>query len=256
MAALRNRMTWTAAPASTMTPRVCRGRVHARPGACRGIARVDRPADDPVVQKPFHVGTARGPWGSVFVAAGSTAVLGIALLSPRETFVAGMARRIGTDPARGSCPMLARAIAAVEAFLLDGRPGELERLPIALAGLSDWDRTVLGAVRAIPWGTVASYGGVAASIERHGAARAVGGAVGRNPIGLAVPCHRVIAADGTLGGYGGDRLGSREELLAIKRELLAREEVILPAERTDARRGSGRRTAGAVRYTPAESTAP
>lgn len=124
--------------------------------------------------------------------------------------------------------MLDRAIAAVEAFLLDGRPAALERLPIALAGLSGWDRAVLGAVRAIPWGAVTSYGGIATTIERRGAARAVGGAVGRNPIGLAVPCHRVIASNGTLGGYGGDWLGSRDELLTIKRELLAREGVVLP----------------------------
>lgn len=180
----------------------------------------------------FHVGAARGPWGPVLVACGPTAVLGIALLSPAEPFVADVARRTGTEAVAGSSPLLERAIAAVEAFLLDGRPDELERLPIDVAGRSDWDRAVLGAVRAIPWGAVASYGDVAAAIGRRGAARAVGGAVGRNPIGLVIPCHRVIAADGTLGGYGGDWLGSREELLAIKRELLAREGVLLPARRT------------------------
>lgn len=189
-----------------------------------------RAADDPDVPEPFHVGIAEGPWGPVHVATGSAAVLGIALLTPPESFVTGIARRTGADRATGSSRMLDRAIAATEAFLIDGRPGELEHLPIALTGLSGWDRAVLGAVRAIPWGVVTSYGGIATAIERRGAARAVGGAVGRNPLGLAVPCHRVIASDGTLGGYGGDRLGSRDELLAIKRELLAREGVFLPVE--------------------------
>lgn len=198
---------------------------------------------------PFQVATARGPWGPVLVACGPAAVLGIAILSAREPFTADVARRTGGERVPGSSPLLDRAIAAVEAFLLDGRPGELERLPIEPAGRSEWDRAVLGAVRRIPWGAVTSYGAVAAAIGRRGAARAVGGAVGRNPIGLAVPCHRVIAADGTLGGYGGDWLGSREELLAIKRELLAREGVTPPAMRAN-----GRPAPVVVRYTPAEST--
>jgi O-6-methylguanine DNA methyltransferase len=64
------------------------------------------------------------------------------------------------------------------------------------------------------------------------AARAVGGAVGRNPISLLVPCHRVIAGDGTIGGYGSDGWGSRGERLALKRALLLREGVtVRPADR-------------------------
>ena len=58
---------------------------------------------------------------------------------------------------------------------------------------------------------------------------AVGGAVGRNPIGLLIPCHRVIAGDGTLGGYGGDWWGTREAMLGVKRTLLELEGVQLPA---------------------------
>ncbi len=87
---------------------------------------------------------------------------------------------------------------------------------------------MLAGVRTLGWGEVTSYGRLARSIGRRGAARAVGGSVGRNPIGLAIPCHRVIAGDGTIGGYGGDWFGSRDDLLAIKRELLEREGVHLP----------------------------
>ena len=54
------------------------------------------------------------------------------------------------------------------------------------------------------WGETASYGEIARRVGAPRAARAVGGAVGRNPISLLIPCHRVIASDGTLGGYGGD----------------------------------------------------
>ena len=55
---------------------------------------------------------------------------------------------------------------------------------------------------------------------RLSAARAVGGAVGRNPIGVIIPCHRVIAGDGTLGGYGSDAWGSHLERQELKRSLL------------------------------------
>ena len=88
-----------------------------------------------------------------------------------------------------------------------------------------WDRHVLGEVATIPWGRTASYGDIARRIGAPRAARAVGGALGRNPIGLLIPCHRVIAADGTIGGYGGDAWGSSAERLAIKRDLLLREGV-------------------------------
>ncbi len=168
------------------------------------------------------------PWGPVHVAVGGDSLVGLAVLSPREPFVADVARRTGRDPAgRSGGAALDRAVAAVEAFL-DGDPRSLEAIPVDLADRGAWDRSVLGGVRRLPWGEVTSYGRLATAIGRRGAARAVGGAVGRNPIGLAIPCHRVIAGDGSIGGYGGDWFGSRDELLAIKRELLALEGVTLP----------------------------
>jgi methylated-DNA-[protein]-cysteine S-methyltransferase len=100
-------------------------------------------------------------------------------------------------------------------------------LPLDLEDRPAWDRAVLGAVREIPWGATSSYGGIASTIGRRGAARAVGGAVGRNPISLAIPCHRVIAGDGSLGGYGGGWWGSRELRLDLKRELLGLEGAVV-----------------------------
>jgi methylated-DNA-[protein]-cysteine S-methyltransferase len=140
-----------------------------------------------------------------------------------------VARRTGGELVGGpGGPLLERAVAALAAFL-DGEPALLGGLPLDRADRGSWDRAVLAGVRTLGWGEVTSYGRLARSIGRRGAARAVGGAVGRNPIGLAIPCHRVIAGDGTIGGYGGDWFGSRDDLLAIKRELLAREGVTLPA---------------------------
>jgi O-6-methylguanine DNA methyltransferase len=191
----------------------------------------------------FQVAAVEAPWGPIHVAASGRAVVGIAVLSPREPFLADVVRRTGLAPSSGaSKALIERAVAALEAFL-DGDPSLVEDLPLDLADRGEWDRNVLTGVRALGWGEVASYGGIARAIGRTGAARAVGGAVGRNPIGLAIPCHRVIAGDGTIGGYGGDWFGSRDELLAIKRELLAREGVELPARSLS---GRGRRDAGSV----------
>ena len=177
---------------------------------------------------PFRVAAVAAPWGPVHVAASRDAVVGLAVLSPFEPFVADVARRTGRDlAATGGGTALDRAVAAVEAFL-DGDPRSLGALPLDLADRGPWDRSVLGGVRNLGWGEVTSYGRLARAIGRRGAARAVGGAVGRNPIGLAIPCHRVIAGDGSIGGYGGDWFGSRDQLLDIKRELLALEGVILP----------------------------
>lgn len=189
------------------------------------------PATDPVQRftaGPFAIGEVPAPWGPIHVAATRQGVVGLAVLAPPDAFRADAARRTGRDFEGGSHPMLDRALAAVEMFL-DGKPVELEALPLDLADRGSWDRAVLCAVREIRWGSITSYGRLARMIGRPGAARAAGGAVGRNPIGLAIPCHRVIAGDGSIGGYGGDWFGSRDELLAIKRELLAIEGITLPA---------------------------
>jgi methylated-DNA-[protein]-cysteine S-methyltransferase len=189
----------------------------------------DQPFDRLSAGGPFHVAVVAAPWGPVHVAASRQAVLGIAVLASREPFVADVARRTERElSTEGRNLLLERALAAVVDFLA-GDPFLLESLPLDLADRGAWDRNVLGGVRTLRWGEVTSYGRLASAIGRRGAARAVGGSVGRNPIGLAIPCHRVIAGDGTIGGYGGDLFGSRDELLDIKRELLSLEGVTLPS---------------------------
>ncbi|HEU4533584.1 MAG TPA: MGMT family protein, partial [Polyangiaceae bacterium] len=59
------------------------------------------------------------------------------------------------------------------------------------------------ALRGIPAGATTTYGALAAALGRPGASRAVGRANGANPVGIVIPCHRVIGADGSLTGYGG-----------------------------------------------------
>jgi methylated-DNA-[protein]-cysteine S-methyltransferase len=70
-----------------------------------------------------------------------------------------------------------------------------------LDGAGEFDRRVWGAAREIGYGETDTYGGIAARIGRPGAARAVGQALGRNPIPVIVPCHRVLRADGSIGGF-------------------------------------------------------
>ncbi|GAA1690339.1 methylated-DNA--[protein]-cysteine S-methyltransferase [Fodinicola feengrottensis] len=75
-------------------------------------------------------------------------------------------------------------------------------LPIAFAG-TDFQHTVWTALRDIPYGETVSYGELAERIGKPTASRAVGLANGKNPIGIIVPCHRVVGSKGDLTGYGG-----------------------------------------------------
>ena len=172
--------------------------------------------------------------GPVYLAATDRGVAAVELLSTGDGFRAGLARRgivVATEGAGLRADALVTEAAMAVRDALDGGPAPLELLPIDIDDRSAWDRLVLGAVRAIPRGETASYGEVARRIGRTGAARAVGGAVGRNPVGLLIPCHRVIAGDGSLGGYGVASYGGREAALAVKRELLALEGVTQPTPR-------------------------
>jgi O-6-methylguanine DNA methyltransferase len=84
----------------------------------------------------------------------------------------------------------------------DGELAAIDTVPVATGG-SDFQRRVWAALRRIPAGTTMSYGSLASALGQPGAGRAVGLANGANPVGIVVPCHRVIGADGTLTGYGG-----------------------------------------------------
>ena len=179
------------------------------------------------------IAVADSAWGPARVAAAPRGVVAVSLLSPADAFEAGLARRglgdvVAVENARpGPARMLAARARDLVAAMLAGEAAPVETLPVDIADRSAWDRLVLEVVRAIPRGQVASYGEVARRIGRTGAARAVGGAVGRNPVGLLIPCHRVIAGDGTLGGYGVAAWGGEEAALDLKRDLLALEGVLV-----------------------------
>ena len=118
-------------------------------------------------------------------------------------------------------PVLHAARAQLEEYFA-GQRTEFD-VPLDVVG-TDFQRQVWAALNEIPHGDTATYGQIADRIGRPGSARAVGGANGRNPVPLVVPCHRVIGADGAMVGYG----GPAEEGIAIKRWLLSHEAVIFP----------------------------
>ncbi|MDI9882944.1 methylated-DNA--[protein]-cysteine S-methyltransferase [Streptomyces sp. HNM0645] len=95
--------------------------------------------------------------------------------------------------------------------------GELKDfdLPLHLAG-TPFQRTVWEQLLLIPYGETRTYGELAGALGNPGASRAVGLANGKNPIGIIVPCHRVIGASGSLTGYGGG-LDRKQRLLAFER---------------------------------------
>jgi methylated-DNA-[protein]-cysteine S-methyltransferase len=82
---------------------------------------------------------------------------------------------------------------------------------------TEFQEDVWKAIHAIPWGRLTSYGRIAKSLGRPKAARAVGNAVGSNPISIVIPCHRVIWSNGGLGGFG---RGFDPARLDIKRRYL------------------------------------
>ncbi len=92
-----------------------------------------------------------------------------------------------------------------------------------LSGCTEFERRVYQAAREIPAGQVRTYGDIARAIGNPGAARAVGNALGKNPVGIVIPCHRVVASDG-IGGFTGG--------VEWKRKLLRLEGSLESAERT------------------------
>lgn len=101
--------------------------------------------------------------------------------------------------------------------LLQGAPEDLSDVPLDYAAAPPFHQRVYDFTRALPPGKTQTYGEVAQALGSPGAARAVGQALGRNPIALLIPCHRVLAAQQRLGGFsahGG--LNTKQRLLQIE----------------------------------------
>ena len=96
---------------------------------------------------------------------------------------------------------------------LSGRRKEFD-IPVLLVG-TDFQTSVWKALMRVPYGAVSTYSQLAKDVDNEKAVRAVGNAVGANPISIVVPCHRIIGSDGGLVGYGGG-LSLKKRLLALE----------------------------------------
>jgi methylated-DNA-[protein]-cysteine S-methyltransferase len=159
------------------------------------------------------------PLGPLWVAVGPKGVLGIHYgTEPSAQELGRIVRAYGP----GVLPDSRRA-EAVARELDQYFAGKRRRFDVAvdLSPLTDFQRRVLSATAAVEFGDVSTYGKVAARAGSANGSRAAGQALGSNPIPIVVPCHRVLASDGTLGGYSGG-LAAKRKLLAFERGTVPR----------------------------------
>lgn len=106
--------------------------------------------------------------------------------------------RAGPTQGSGASPL----VRELEKYFA-GNPVSFDDVRLDLSDSTNFERRVYDATRLVPFGKVASYGQIAAAIEKPGGARAVGQALGNNPVAIVIPCHRIIGSDGSLGGFTG-----------------------------------------------------
>jgi methylated-DNA-[protein]-cysteine S-methyltransferase len=163
----------------------------------------------------FHLfATAIGDCGLVWSGRG---VAGVQLPEKSERLTRHrIARRFPTAHERPPPPDIIRAVVEIVA-LLSGERKTLGSIAVDLDGIAEFDRRVYAVARNIPPGGVLSYGEIATQLGDRKLAREVADALSRNPVPLIVPCHRVLAAGGKMGGFsapGGVRTKLR--LLSIE----------------------------------------
>jgi methylated-DNA-[protein]-cysteine S-methyltransferase len=142
--------------------------------------------------------TALGPCG---IAWGERGVVGVQLPEARALQTrARVLKRFPDAREAPAPPSVQRALDGIAA-LLQGEASDLTAVALDLDGVPPFHRRVYEVARSIPPGATLSYGDIAARLGVRGASRAVGQALGRNPFALVVPCHRVVAAGGKVGGF-------------------------------------------------------
>ena len=151
------------------------------------------------------------PVGPLFLAVSERGLCGVSFRSSEDAFVRRLAAR-GFEPVRAPEQVTLPISQLREYFAGRRRRFEVE---VDLTGQTPFQRLVLETTAQVPAGQVISYGEVARRIGKPMAMRAVGAALGQNPVPIVVPCHRVIGSDGGLHGYGGG-LDMKEKLLRLE----------------------------------------
>ena len=156
----------------------------------------------------MHTCDYESPLGRMLLAADDTGLTG-AWFYGQRSFARGL--EDAEKNVEVEVPALAAARRWLDAYFAGERPGAAD-VPLAPRGTA-FQRRVWGALLAIPYGETRTYGELAA--ELGSSPRAVGAAVGKNPISVIVPCHRVLGAGGSLTGYAGG-LERKRELLELE----------------------------------------
>ncbi len=164
-------------------------------------------------------------FGDIGLVASPTGLCGLVLpeLEDSRVSIATLVHRQFADARRGTSPILVEFTQALKLYLAGGISAFDGTLDYGTA--SPFEQAVWDTTRTIPFGVTRPYAWVADAAGDPHAVRAVGRALGRNPVPVVVPCHRVIAADGTIGGFTGG--------LAMKRALLAFEGVAAKGRQTE-----------------------
>lgn len=140
---------------------------------------------------------------------------------PQKDKSALIRRILETGPARKSVPKQAPAVVQDIQEYFRGRPITPRWESLDLEDFTPLQRRTLEAVAAVPYGQTRAYGEIARQIRRPRAARFVGAVMSRNPFPVVVPCHRIVRADGTPGGFGGG-VALKKRLLALERQYAPR----------------------------------
>jgi len=160
----------------------------------------------------FSVEMAHTPVGALSITANSQAVRGVYFGTLEQLYsrVAGVSFRAGIN-----APVLRAASAQLQEYFAGER--RVFDLPLYLDDLTPFQRKVLLLTSQIPFGSVVSYGELAAQAGSPGATRAIGAAMAGNPIPIIIPCHRVIGSDCSLHGYAApDGITTKAILLQLE----------------------------------------
>lgn len=175
----------------------------------------DRAAADGLLDVAYDL--TDSPVGPLLLAATERGVCRISFEPEPERELDALARWFGARVLRSPKPVdpLRRELDAY----FEGTRREFD-LAVDLTPLPAFQRSVLEELARVRYGETATYGGLAARVGNPRAARAVGGALNRNPIPIVLPCHRVVGASGSLVGYAGG-LERKQALLGLEGALLA-----------------------------------
>lgn len=145
--------------------------------------------------------TVKTRWGYVGIAATRFGITRVILpMSSRER-VRALISSAPHDESEEAKGLVRKAAQALRNYFNGLYDENLERLPVDLRGVSDAYRRALLKVRDVPLGETITYGKLASLIGLRNGARAVGQAMARNPVPIFIPCHRVVRADGKVGGF-------------------------------------------------------